>query len=546
MVEIVHFENYSFKYSNSSKISLDQVNLSINKGDFTLIIGKTGSGKSTLLRQLKPELALGKSTNGQMTLFNGDDDQDFSRVAYISQFVDNQMVTETPRDEFHFVLENQGMRPDQIHSKIAEIASYFDIVDLMDLKEEELSGGQKQIINLAAALILNPEILLLDEPTSQLDPITSEKFFRMVEKINSDLGITIILVEHALEQAVFYVNRIVLIESGHIMMDETTDQGLRKLFAKDDYRNYLPQVDRLFLEDQLDEVFPTVKLPLTNRRMNNIISQQSQYLTYRDHVTHKTAESGNILELKRLTFRFEFNQPNILDDITFQLQKGKAYAILGSNGVGKTTLLKVITKQLEQLSGSIKLDGQNTKRLGQDFYAKVFVLPQNPALLFVTDTVKEEIQYQLSQNHTEVTDELVNEYLEKYQLTSLKETSPYDISGGQQEYLALVIGLIKNPELLFLDEPTKGLDPNIKQSVAKMLREYLDGGGTILANSHDILFSARYFDYVSLMFDGRLGKFEPPIDFFPDKYFYTTEINKAARDYFPKALIWEDIVQNES
>ena len=137
MVEIIHFEDYSFKYSNSSKISLNQVNLSVNKGDFALIIGETGSGKSTLLRQLKPELALGKSTNGKLTLFNDDGNNDFSRVAYISQFVDNQMVTETARDEFHFVLENMGASPEMIHSKIAEIATYFDIVDLMDLKEED-------------------------------------------------------------------------------------------------------------------------------------------------------------------------------------------------------------------------------------------------------------------------------------------------------------------------------------------------------------------------------------------------------------------------
>lgn len=489
---------------------------------------------------------MGKATDGKMTLFGGNDNQDFSRIAYISQFVDNQMVTETPRDEFHFVLENMGAKPEQIHSRIAEIASYFDIVDLMDLKEDELSGGQKQIVNLASALILNPDILLLDEPTSQLDPVTSEKFLRMVEKINDDLNITVLLVEHSIEQAVFYVNRIIVIEAGSIVMSQPTDPALRKLFDLPEYKEYLPQTDRLFLENQLDELFPNVKLPLTNRRLNQLIQQQAEYLKATPNSSDSNDDQSTLMQIKNLTFRFEFNARNILDDISFDLKKGTSYAILGPNGVGKTTLIKVITNQLEPLSGSVLLSGTKIKKLGNEFYKRVFVLPQNPALLFVADTVKDEISYQVKITDPEADDETVEKYLDRYGLTDLQDISPYDISGGQQEYLAIVIGLIKDPEILFLDEPTKGLDPYMKDQVATLLRDYQQNGGTILANSHDILFSSQHFDYVSLMFDGRLGEFEPPADFFPNKYFYTTEINKAVRDYFPKALTWEDIEKNES
>ncbi|KRL68245.1 ABC transporter [Companilactobacillus versmoldensis DSM 14857 = KCTC 3814] len=522
------------------------MNLTINKGDFALIIGKTGSGKSTLLRQLKPELALGKATAGELTLFNGHNDDDFSRVAYISQFVDNQMVTETARDEFHFVLENLGMQPDQVHSKIAEIASYFDIVNLLDLKEAELSGGQKQIVNLAAALILDPDILLLDEPTSQLDPITSEKFLRLVKKINDDLGISVVLVEHSLEQAIFYVNRMFVIEDGQIILDQPTDRALRDLYKHDGYREYLPQLDRLFLENQLDEIYPTIQLPLNNRRMDGLLQNQVEYLKYRDHVTKQHNPTSEALRIKNLTFRFDFNARNILDDLNFTLEKGRSYAILGPNGVGKTTLLRVLTHQLSQLNGQIYLNCHKIKKFGKEFLEQIFILPQNPALLFLTDTVKGEIEYQLKQKDPETTESETTEYLTKYHLTNLKDTNPYDLSGGQQEYLGLVIGLIKDPTILFLDEPTKGLDPNMKKSVAQMLQQYQASGGTILASTHDVLFSTKHFDYVCLMFDGKLGDFETPINFFPEKYFYTTEINKAVRDYFPKALIWEDIINNES
>lgn len=516
--------------------------MSIEQGQFCLIIGRTGSGKSTLLKQLKPELSLGNKTAGTLTLFN--DPQEFhdEQVSYISQFVDNQMVTETPRDEFHFVLENKGYDRNQAHTKIAEIASYLDIVSLLDLNESQLSGGQKQLVNLAASLILSPKVLLLDEPTSQLDPITAEKFLQMIQKINSDLGITILLVEHSIEQAVFFADRIIVVDDGSVLLDDLPDKALKRLFQNPRYINYLPQIDRLYLERNLAKVKKDI-LPLHNHQLTSIIAQSDSHLKYHQSEKEKAVNSENsILKIKHLNFRFAFNSRNILDDISMDLQSGNSYGILGPNGVGKTTLFRVIIQQLKRLHGSIAIDGVKIKKADQKFFEKIFVVPQNTSLLFVKDSVSEEIEYQLKQANKIGTAQVLSEY----HLDAIKELSPYDLSGGQQEYLAIVLGLIKQPRLLMLDEPTKGLDPNAKIKVAELLKQYQAQGGTILANTHDVLFSAKHFDFVTLMFDGKISPFERPVDFFANKYFYTTEINKATRDFFPKALVWEDIEKNET
>ncbi len=532
---MVRFKDYSFKYSNSEKLSLNKVDLTINKGDLLLLIGRTGSGKSTLLKQIKPELVVGDITSGSLECKTSD-----KSISYISQFVDNQMITECARDEFNFILENMGYSIDQRHIKIAEISSYFGIIELLDLKEAELSGGQKQLINLASALIVNPDILLLDEPTSQLDPIASDKLMQMIHKINSELNVTIILVEHSLEKNVFFANRLAIIEDGYIVLDENIDESLNKIFHDTFYRNYLPQIDRSYKELNFNE---DIKLPINNRQFSTILNKNKKLIQYSDK-SRENKEFDEVLNVKNLSFRFNFESKEIIDKVSFQLKKGNSYCIVGPNGVGKSTLVRVITQQLKQQTGKILLDNKIVRNTNTDIYKKMFVLPQNPALLFVSDTVFGEVEFQMKQNNPKETSQQVKSLLERYDLLTLKDISPYDLSGGQQEFLALVLGLIKNPEILFLDEPTKGLDPNMIIKLQDLIDEYLLKGGVVFANSHDLVF-ATTFDYVSMMFDGKLSDFKYPIEFFKDKFFYTTEINKASRDSFPDALTWNNLLRNK-
>ena len=503
-------------------------------GDFIMLIGETGSGKSTLLKQMLPDLAVGKVLSGELVT---DLSRDNNSFAYVSQFVDNQMIMETPRDELKFVLDNQGCDQNEIQLRITEIASYLGIISLLDLNEKHLSGGQKQLVNLASALILKPKVLLLDEPTSQLDPIAAEKLLQMVHKINEELNMTVLLVEHELDRAIRYANRLLVMENGKLIEDATVDTGLRDIYQNPKLRNYLTQVDRLILELNL----PTEKpLPLSNKDVGLLINQHRESLNCGSRKIEVDTSAENILEIKRLNFRFDFNGPQIVDNVSFELKKGQSYCVIGPNGMGKTTLLKTITRQLKPQSGKILFAG---KKLQDDFYQKVFVLPQNPATLFMKDTVAEEINYQLQESKRDTNLEAV---LEKFSLTGLEQTSPYDLSGGQQEFLALALGFIKNPQILFLDEPTKGLDPNKKLELGKMLQQFQKDGGTVFVNSHDLLFAARFFDQIAMMFDGKISQFATPTVFFKDKFFYTTEINKAVRETFPLALSWKDIKKRES
>jgi len=512
---------------------LKNVDFSLQKGDFVTLIGATGSGKSTFLKQLLPYLAVGQVISGQIAT---DLTRDTNNFAYVSQFVDNQMIMETPRDELQFVLDNQGCTTNEIQLRITEIASFLGIIDLLDTKVTALSGGQKQLINLASALILKPQVLLLDEPTAQLDPIASEKLLQIVHKVNVEFSMTIILVEHELEQAIKFADRLLIMESGEILLDQSVSTGLRTIFTSKKYRNYLTQSDRLALELDLNT---KIKLPLSNQALSKLVRPYQNNLKYQATevvIKHHPA----IFTAEKINFRFGFNSRKVVDNISLKLIAGMSYCVVGPNGTGKTTLLKVITQQLPKQSGKLRFAN---KKLQQNFYQQVFVLPQNPATLFMKDTVKEELEFQLQSydNERDLAD-----ILAEFSLTDLEEMSPNDLSGGQQEFLALALGFIKRPQILFLDEPTKGLDPNKRIELGQMLQKFQQAGGTIFANSHDLLFAAEYFDQVAMMFDGKLSDFTVPRAFFSDKFFYTTEINKALRDMFPLALSWKDIKKIES
>lgn len=491
------------------------------------MIGATGSGKSTFLKQMLPKLIVGKVLSGELIKQTDD-------FAYVSQFVDNQMIMETPRYELKFVLDNYGYSTNEIQLRITEIASFLGIIELLDQPVEQLSGGQKQLVNLASALILKPEVLLLDEPTAQLDPIASEKLLQLVHKVNIEFNMTIILVEHELEHAVKFTKRLVVMEQGRLLLDEPIVVGLQKLFQSERYRNFLTQNDRLVSELKIDAT-----LPVDNQTLNRLIGADSIHLKI-IKPSKSVVKNQVLLKAKKLGFRFDFNGRQIIDNVSLELNQGQSYCIVGPNGMGKTTLLKVLTKQLTKQSGQLKFHDQKLKA---DFYRKVFVLPQDPASLFMKDTVAEELTFQIQQSQSS---QKLADVLQTFSLTGLEEQSPYDLSGGQQEFLALALGFIKNPEILFLDEPTKGLDPNKRLALGQLLQQFQKQGGTILATSHDLIFAASYFDQIAMMFDGKLSDFAEPTVFFSDKFFYTTEINKALRDIFPQALTWKDIVNLES
>lgn len=509
------------------------MNFTLDQGDFVTLIGATGSGKSTFLKQLLPQLATGKVVSGEIeTSLN----RDTTNFAYVSQFVDNQLIMETPRDELKFVLDNQGCSTNEIQLRITEIASFLGIIELLDQPVTNLSGGQKQLINLASALILKPKVLLLDEPTAQLDPVASEKLLQVVHKVNEEFSMSIMLVEHELEQVIKFANRLIIMEQGNLILDEAVDQALKEIYTLPNYKNYLTQVDRLVLELQLT---PQIQLPVSNKELSRLVSQNQERLDFLEPIYNRSSDKS-IFSVKKVSFQFDFNGRKVVDNVSFQLKQGRSYCVVGPNGMGKTTLLKTITRQLTKQSGKLKFNG---RKLTDSFYQQVFVLPQNPATLFIKDTVEEELQYQLKQSHSEL--ELAD-VLKEFSLTDFAKQSPYDLSGGQQEFLALALGFIKQSQLLFLDEPTKGLDPNKRIQLGEMLKKFQRAGGTIYVNSHDLLFAANYCDEVAMMFDGKLSDFSTPKEFFSDKFFYTTEINKALREIFPYALSWKDIQKIES
>ena len=533
-MEIIKIENLSFTYPNSDKKSLDSINLAVNKGDFITVCGKSGCGKSTLLRQLKPILSLDGGKSGAVYFYNRNisdlsQREQAENIGFVFQNPDNQIVTDKVWHELAFGLESLSYSNTEIRARVAEMASFFGIGGWFHKNVSELSGGQKQLLNLASVMVMQPEILILDEPTSQLDPIAAQDFLDTIYKINRELGTTIIITEHRLQEIIPISDRVVVMADGQIIADDIPDKVGEILYRTNDDMFYaLPSPMRIYYSKENDYSCPT-----TIREARDWLSKMP--IKNDIEIKNRTEKSGkNIIELKDIWFRYDKPLPDILKGISLSLKEGEFYAIVGSNGSGKSTVLSVIAGLEKPYRGKIIVE--NGK--------KIAMLPQNPQSLFVKSTVLLDlydmvIDLKLTK---EQKDNEIKSVVEFCELGSLLNHHPYDLSGGEQQRLALAKILLTKPDIILLDEPTKGLDTHFKIKLADMLNGLKKSNISILTVSHDIEFCAKYADRCGMLFDGIITSEAEPREFFSGKSFYTTSANKIARGIIDNAVLDEDII----
>ena len=539
-----HFkiENLTFSYpAASGKESLEQVNVSIQRGEYVVLCGKSGSGKTTLLRHLKTVLTPYGKRSGQV-LFNGrpleavSQREQSGKIGYVMQNPDDQIVTDKVWHELAFGLESLGCDQKTMRARVAEMACYFGIQDWFHRDVANLSGGHKQLLNLASIMAMQPEVLILDEPTSQLDPVAAADFLNTVRKINIELGTTVIITEHRLEDIFPYADRAVVLQDGRVIADDTP-RNIGKLLYE--------QGDDLFLAMPTPvRVFYSVKgagaCPLTVREGRNWLTQAlpAPAVTALPEGPSQAVSGEPVLTLRELWFRYEKDSPDILRGVSAQVAAGSLNAIVGGNGAGKSTLLKALCGICRPYRGKIKLFG---KPLEQYKTAELFrnclsMLPQDPKSLFVKKTVREELLEMSSD------EKKLGEAAEICQITHLLDSHPYDLSGGEQQRAALAKVLLTQPRLLLLDEPTKGMDSFFKETFGAILRDLRAQGITIIMVSHDVEFCAKYADTVSMFFDGQILTTDTPRRFFGANSFYTTAANRMSRCLFQNAVTAEDVV----
>lgn len=533
-MEIYSVEHLSFAYPNAKKNVLSDISFSVQEGEFVTLCGLSGSGKSTLLRQLKTVLRPHGERSG-MVYYQGkpldetDELTQAGKIGFVMQSPDHQSITDKVWHELAFGLENLAVPPAVIRRRTAEIAAFFGL-DIHQ-KISALSGGQKQILHLASVMMMEPSVLILDEPTAQLDPMASEEFLRLLQKIREQFGTTVILCEHTLEEVCTLTDRIIILENGKILADSTPKQTAVLLHA---CRHPLLQAMPVSAEIYACCGQDVDALPLTSGEGRKWLWEYCRNRTLCPVVHSYTAHQKNdepLLIVKNIFYRYDKGGQDVLKGLSMQAWKGEILSVLGSNGSGKTTLLHVLAGIYRPYSGSLRTE---TDKIG--------FLPQDPKTVFLKDTLEQDLLEVFGTPEPSPEQrERVERLLQLCGLQELRSRHPYDLSGGEQQKAALAKVLLHQPDLLLLDEPVKGMDAQDKAHIGEILRLLAGEGIGIILVSHDTAFCAAYADRCALFFDGELMADDTPEAFFSANAFFTTAAGRMAGKTIPGAITAEDI-----
>lgn len=542
-MEILSIKDLTFSYPNKENFALQNVNLSINSGDFVVVCGQSGSGKTTLLRMLKKEIAPHGEKQGAV-YYKGEDveklDDKISaqKIGFVFQKPDQQIVTDKVWHELAFGLESLGYDSDYIRLRVGEMANYFGITSLFRKKTTELSGGQKQLMNLASVMAMSPDVIILDEPTSQLDPITANDFITTLKKINDELGLTVIIIEHRLQEVFPIADKVAVMEDGKVICYDTPRNVCEKL-SNHPMSQGFPSAVRIWQKSDSKG-----ECPLTVKEGRNFINLNfsERKLPLRNTIPN----TEDIITLKDVFFRYEKGGNDILSGTNLSIKKGEHFCILGGNGSGKTTTLKILAGLLKPYRGKVIIDNNKmTKKTTADFNRLgVAMLPQNPESVFLKSRVIDDYTELCKIKGIEKSnyEDKINSVAEKLGIKDLLENHPYDLSGGEIQKCALGKVLISEPKILLLDEPTKGVDAYSKLSLSKILQEIKFEGVTIITVTHDVEFASIVADRCGLFFDGEVLSSLVPQEFFSKNNFYTTASSRISRDKFANAVTVDDVV----
>ena len=572
----IEVKNFSFQYPKESHAALYQVSMEVEEGSFVVLCGKSGCGKSTLLRQFKSVLASHGEKKGEI-LYGGQNLEDVdlrtqsSEIGYVLQNPDNQIVTDKVWHELAFGLESLGYDTPTIRLRVAEMASYFGIHSWFLKNVSELSGGQKQLLNLASVMAMHPKLLILDEPTSQLDPIAASDFLETVRKINRDIGTTVILTEHRLEDVIPWADKVYVMDKGRMIADGTPNEiGEQLRTMGHDMFLSMPAPMQIYAG-----INSSLRCPLTVSQGRRWLSEELEtkgIKIKKERNQEETAKKKNSIfgklsglkkepekeipeiRIKDVWFRYERDLPDVVKGLSLDIKKGEIFAVVGGNGTGKSTAMSLIARIRFPYRGKIYLEGKEIGKYSDDdlYHGFLGVMPQNPQSLFVKKTVREDL-YEVIDGKRERKSEAYPIEMKKKdavegivsltRLEGLLDRHPYDLSGGEQQRLALAKVLLLRPKILLMDEPTKGIDNHYKKELGEILRKLSEHGVTILMISHDVEFCAQYADRTGLFFQGNVVTSEESKKFFAGNNFYTTAANRMARNYFPNAVTVEDVVK---
>ena len=530
-MEILALENLTFSYPQSTRRVLDTVSFSIKEGEFCVMCGATGSGKSTLLRLCKPSLAPTGQLDGQI-LFKGTPLDRLSsrdaamKIGFVCQQPDQQIVCDKVWHELAFGLENLGLSQKEIALRVAEMASYLGIEPWYDKPVSALSGGQKQLLCLASVMVMHPDVLILDEPTSQLDPIAAAEFIHTLKKLNRDFSLTVLIAEHRLEELVPICDRLIVLEKGGLLGSDAPLSLMPSIAQRPQLLASMPSAVRIAC------ALGQKHYPLSVRQGREMLAELPAPRVRA--LPEQTALHGQskALQLTDVHFRYARELPDVLSSLSLSLYEGETLCMLGGNGSGKSTLLAVAAGIFKPYAGKIEVLGKKIGQYkGQALYDQCLsLLPQDVQTVFLCNTVRQELA-----------DAKVDHSALPFDLSHLLNTHPYDLSGGEQQLVALAKALATKPRVLLMDEPTKGLDAEKKAQLIEILRALKADGVSILIVTHDVEFAALCADRCVLLFRGQAVSDALPRAFFAENNFYTTAARRLSRGFLDNAVTTQDV-----
>ena len=480
----IEIESLGFTYPSRDAPTLQGITTHVPSGTFVLLTGPTGCGKSTLLRTLNgliPHASAGTFT-GSVCL-NGKSiaaqplATTCQQVALLFQNPDDQLFCTLVEDEIAFGLENLGFPPEEIKRRIAVALEQVGLPDFASREIASLSGGQKQRVALAAVCAMQPQVLLLDEPTSHLDPKGTRDILDIVARLNREMGITVILATHRTKEVAPLCDRVWLMDEGQLCLDLPKAEAFQNLTLYQRLGVQIPESGS-----------PSIETPLTRER--------------------GTASQASLLSIHELQFRYPNTDQNAVRSISCEVPRGEVVAIMGANGSGKTTLIHLIAGLLRPSAGEVIIDGKSSSRLKlHQLAGKVGIVFQNPDLLLQAETVRDEVAFgpKNIKFSTQILEERVNTTLTQFDLDNFASEAPYSLSRGQRQRVAVAATFSLHPDLFLLDEPTTGQDAqHLHQLMDELCGEIQQEDKTLIFATHDTELTLKYAHRVLLLQDGEL------------------------------------------
>lgn len=529
-MEFINIKNLNYYYPNEDEKALDNINLKIEKGELVLVTGKSGSSKSTLGKVITGAVPnfYGGRIGGEIKICGKPlkelkDGDRAKLITMVLQHPEKSFLMDKVLREIAFGLENIAYDEDGIKRRVFEVLEFCNILNLAYRNIDTLSGGEKQKLAIAAALSYSPECIILDEPTSQLDPSAAEEIVNIIKKINQELFITIIVIEQRTNKWLMAADRVLFMDNGKISFDGSREEFYET--KNHEFNEFLPSYLRLLKRLNLGY---RDSLKGAKEALEGIKAYKEEEKNYIRDI---------IISIKKLKAGYEGR--NILNGINLQIKQGDFLGIIGSNGAGKTTLLKSVLN-LIPYKGSVKISGIEASKLSlKDIGREIGYISQNPNDYIWKDTVYEEVRFTLS-NYKIEDEALINQTLKQLDIYKYRNKNPRDLSGGELQRLAMATVLVLKPKILILDEITRGIDPILNKKIADLLKKINEKGTTIILVTHDMENAALLCKNLALIINGEIVSYGSRNQVLKDGIYYSTDINKL----FKNNIYLEEEVKN--